>query len=198
MPVLVGNTVDFGATLELMETGVHGVLVGVGPGAACTSREVLGIGIPQVTATLDTAHARDVYRERTGRYVPIITDGGIRTGGDLAKALCAGADAVMIGSPFAGTHEAPGGGHHWGMATPNAELPRGVRVHVGQDHSLQQLLFGPTSRTDGTENLVGALRTSMATCGAQTLQEFHAARMVIAPAIKTEGKIYQLAQGSDR
>ena len=196
VPVLVGNTVDFGAALELMETGVHGVLVGVGPGAACTSREVLGIGIPQVTATLDTAHARDVYLERTGRYVPIITDGGIRTGGDLSKALCAGADAVMIGSPFAGTQEAPGRGHHWGMAAPHAELPRGVRVRVGQDHSLQQLLFGPTSRTDGTENLVGALRTSMATCGAQTVQEFHAARMVIAPAIKTEGKIYQLAQGS--
>jgi IMP dehydrogenase len=195
-PVLVGNTVDFAATLELMETGVQGVLVGVGPGAACTSREVLGIGIPQVTATLDTSYARDVYHERTGRYVPIITDGGIRTGGDVSKAICAGADAVMIGSPLAGTEGAPGRGYHWGMATPHAELPRGVRVHIGQDHTLQQLLFGPTSRTNGTENLYGALRTSMATCGATSIQEFHAARMVIAPSIKTEGKIYQIAQGT--
>jgi IMP dehydrogenase len=194
VPVLVGNTVDTDAAVELMETGVHAVLVGVGPGAACTSREVLGIGIPQVTATLDTAYARDLYYERTGRYVPIITDGGIRTGGDLSKSICAGADAVMIGSPFASTKEAPGRGYHWGMAAPHAELPRGVRVHVGQQRSLHQLLFGPTSRTDGTENLVGALRTSMATCGARTIEEFHTARMVIAPSIKTEGKIYQLAQ----
>jgi IMP dehydrogenase len=196
VPVLVGNTVDFQATLELMETGIAGVLVGVGPGAACTSREVLGIGIPQVSATLETAHARDVFLARTGRYVPIITDGGIRTGGDVAKSICAGADAVMIGSPFASTEEAPGGGYHWGMATPHATLPRGVRVRVGQPHSLQTLLFGPTSKTDGTENLVGALRTSMATCGAQSIREFHDARMVIAPSIKTEGKIYQIAQGT--
>ena len=194
VPVLVGNTVDFEATLELMEMGIAGVLVGVGPGAACTSREVLGIGIPQVSATLETAHARDVFLARTGRYVPIITDGGIRTGGDVAKAICAGADAVMIGSPFASTPEAPGRGYHWGMATPHATLPRGVRVHVGQPHSLETLLFGPTSRTDGTENLVGALRTSMATCGALAIGEFHRARMVVAPAIKTEGKIYQMAQ----
>ena len=194
IPVLVGNTVDTGAAMELMETGVHALLVGVGPGAACTSREVLGIGIPQVSATLDTAYARDLYHEQTGRYVPIITDGGIRTGGDLSKSICAGADAVMIGSPFSATKEAPGRGYHWGMATPHAELPRGVRVHVGQPRTLDTLLFGPTSRTDGTENLVGALRTSMATCGALTIPEFHAARMVIAPSIKTEGKIYQLAQ----
>lgn len=194
VPVLVGNTVDTGAALELMEMGIHAILVGVGPGAACTSREVLGIGIPQVTATLDTAYARDQYYEETGRYVPIITDGGIRTGGDISKSICAGADAVMIGSPFAATKEAPGRGYHWGMATPHAELPRGVRVHVGQPRTLGTLLFGPTSRTDGTENLVGALRTSMATCGAQTIAEFHGARMVIAPSIKTEGKIYQLAQ----
>ncbi len=194
IPVLVGNTVDYQATLELMETGVAGILVGVGPGAACTSREVLGIGIPQITASIDTAYARDEYFERTGRYVPIITDGGFRTGGDISKAICAGADAVMIGSPFAGTEEAPGRGYHWGMATPNQELPRGVRVHIGQSHSLRQLLFGPTSRTDGTENLVGALRTSMATCGAQTIRDFHTSRMVIAPSIKTEGKIYQISQ----
>lgn len=196
IPVLVGNTVDFGATLELMAMGVSGILVGVGPGSACTSREVLGIGLPQVTATVDTAHARDVYFERTGRYVSIITDGGIRTGGDFAKAICAGADAVMIGSPLAGTEEAPGHGYHWGMATPHAELPRGVRVHIGQSHTLETLLFGPTSRTDGTENLIGALRTSMSTCGATTVQEFHGARMVIAPSIKTEGKLYQFAQGT--
>jgi IMP dehydrogenase len=194
VPVLVGNTVDFSATLELMETGVHGVLIGVGPGAACTSREVLGIGMPQVSATIETAHARDVYYEATGRYVPIITDGGIRTGGDVSKSICAGADAVMIGSPFASTVGAPGRGYHWGMATPHAELPRGVRVQVGQTHSVEQLLFGPTSKTDGTENLVGALKTSMATCGAQTIKEFHDARMIIAPSIKTEGKIYQIAQ----
>jgi len=198
MPVLVGNTVDTQATIELMETGVAAILIGVGPGAACTSREVLGIGIPQVTATIDTAYARDLYFERTGRYVPIITDGGIRTGGDVSKSMAAGADAVMIGSPFASTFEAPGGGFHWGMATPNAELPRGVRVKVGQARSLETLLFGPTSRTDGTENLVGALRTSMATCGAKSIQEFHQTRMVIAPSIKTEGKIYQIAQGTAR
>ncbi|HJM76144.1 MAG TPA: GuaB3 family IMP dehydrogenase-related protein [Dehalococcoidia bacterium] len=196
IPVLVGNTVDFGATMELMETGVQGILVGVGPGAACTSREVLGIGLPQVTATLDTSHARDVFFEGTGCYVSIITDGGFRTGGDVSKAICAGADAVMIGSPLAGTEGAPGRGYHWGMATPHVELPRGVRVHMGQRHTLDQLLFGPTSRTDGTENLVGALRTSMSTCGATTIGEFHDARMVIAPSIKTEGKIYQIAQGS--
>ena len=194
VPILVGNTVDFTATLELMETGIHAVLIGVGPGAACTSREVLGIGMPQVTATIETAHARDVYFERTGRYVPIITDGGIRTGGDVAKSMCAGADAIMIGSPFAGAIGSPGRGYHWGMATPNEELPRGVRVHVGQHHTIETLLFGPTSKTDGTENLVGALRTSMATCGAITIQDFHAARMIIAPSIKTEGKIYQMAQ----
>ncbi len=194
VPVLVGNTVDFHATIELMETGIHGVLVGVGPGAACTSREVLGIGMPQVSATIETAHARDVYYEATGRYVPILTDGGIRTGGDVSKSICAGADAVMIGSPFASTLGAPGRGFHWGMATPHAELPRGVRVQVGQMHSVETLLFGPTSKTDGTENLVGALRTSMSTCGAQTIKEFHEARMIIAPSIKTEGKIYQIAQ----
>ena len=194
VPILVGNTVDFDATIELMETGIHGVLVGVGPGAACTSREVLGIGMPQVSATIETAYARDVYFERTGRYVPIITDGGLRTGGDVSKSICAGADAVMIGSPFAATEGAPGRGYHWGMATPHAELPRGVRVNVGQKHSLETLLFGPTSRTDGTENLVGALRTSMSTCGATSIKEFHSTRMIIAPSIKTEGKIYQMAQ----
>ncbi len=194
VPILVGNTVDFQATLELMETGIQGVLVGVGPGAACTSREVLGIGMPQVSATIETAYARDVYYERTGRYIPIITDGGLRTGGDVSKAICAGADAVMIGSPFASCEGSPGRGFHWGMATPHSALPRGVRVEVGQSHTAERLLFGPTSKTDGTENLVGALTTSMAACGARTISEFHDARMIIAPSIKTEGKIYQIAQ----
>ncbi len=192
MPVLVGNTVGYNAALELFQEGIAGLLVGVGPGAACTSREVLGIGVPQVTATIDCAAARDTYFEQTGRYIPIITDGGIRTGGDLCKAFAAGADAVMIGSPLAGTQEAPGRGYHWGMATPHAELPRGVRVHVGQHTTLGALLTGPTSRSDGTENLIGALRTCMGSVGAHTIKEMHDAEMIVAPAIKTEGKIYQL------
>ena len=191
IPVLVGNTVGYRAALELMEEGIAGLLVGVGPGAACTSREVLGIGVPQVTATIDCAAARDEFERRTGRRVPIITDGGIRTGGDVCKSFAAGADAVMIGSPFAGTQEAPGRGYHWGMATPHAELPRGVRVHVGRHTSLERLLHGPTSRTDGTENLAGALRTSMGSVGARNLVEMQRTEMIIAPAIKTEGKIYQ-------
>lgn len=194
IPVVVGNTVGFTATLELMRTGVAAVLVGVGPGAACTSREVLGIGVPQVTATIECAAARDYYYEETGRYVPIVTDGGIRTGGDVCKCFAAGADAVMMGSPFASTTEAPGRGYHWGMATPHAHLPRGTRVQVGVNTTLQKLLFGPTSRTDGTENLVGALRTAMGMCGAHNIREFQQAEMVIAPAIKTEGKIYQFAE----
>jgi IMP dehydrogenase len=194
IPVVVGNTVGFKATLEIMRTGVAAVLVGVGPGAACTSREVLGIGVPQVTATIDCAAARDHFYRETGRYVPIITDGGIRTGGDVCKCFVAGADGVMMGSPFAATTEAPGRGYHWGMATPHANLPRGTRVAVGVNTTIQKTLFGPTSRTDGTENLVGALRTAMGMCGAHTIREFQEAEMVVAPAIKTEGKIYQFAQ----
>ena len=194
IPVMVGNTVGFNATLEVMRTGVAAVLVGVGPGAACTSREVLGIGVPQVTATIDCAAARGQFFRETGRYVPIITDGGIRTGGDVCKCIAAGADGIMMGSPFAATTEAPGRGYHWGMATPHANLPRGTRVTVGVKTTLQKTLFGPTSRTDGTENLVGALRTAMGMCGAHNVAEFQKAEMVIAPAIKTEGKIYQFAQ----
>ena len=197
IPVVVGNTVGFKATLEIMRTGVSGVLVGVGPGAACTSREVLGIGVPQVTATIDCAAARDYYYRESGRYVPIITDGGIRTGGDVCKCFASGADGIMMGSPFAATIEAPGRGYHWGMATPHANLPRGTRVAVGVNTTLQKTLYGPTSRTDGTENLVGALRTAMGMCGARTVREFQQAEMVIAPAIKTEGKIYQFAQSND-
>jgi IMP dehydrogenase len=193
LPVVVGNCVGFAAALELMETGIEGLLVGVGPGAACTSREVLGIGVPQVTATMDCAAARDAFCARTGRYVPIVTDGGMRTGGDVCKAFASGADAVMIGSPFAQSAEAPGRGHHWGMATPHAGLPRGTRIRVGVSGTLEQILFGPTSLTNGTQNLVGALRTCMGVCGAATLREMHQVEMVIAPAIKTEGKSWQLA-----
>jgi IMP dehydrogenase len=195
VPVVVGNTVTFSATKELMETGIAAVLIGVGPGAACTSREVLGIGVPQVTATIDAAAARDTYYRETGRYVPIITDGGITNGGAMCKAFAAGADAVVLGSILAATAEAPGRGYHWGMATPNSELPRGTRVKVAIDTTLRQTLFGPTSRTDGRENLVGALRTAMGTCGARTIRDFQKTEMVIAPAIKTEGKTYQMAQG---
>ena len=194
IPVIVGNTVGYNATLEVMRTGVAAVLVGVGPGAGCTSREVLGIGVPQVTATINCAAARDAYFEESGRYVPIITDGGIRTGGDVCKSFVAGADAVMMGSPFAATTEAPGRGYHWGMATPHAELPRGTRIAVGVRTTLEKTLFGPTSRTDGTENLVGALKTAMGMCGAHTIREFQDTEMVIAPSIKTEGKIYQFEQ----
>jgi IMP dehydrogenase len=185
--------VSFSAALELMQTGVAGLLIGVGPGSACTSREVLGVGVPQVTATIDTSEARDLYYRETGRYVPIITDGGMRTGGDVCKAIASGADAVMLGSPFAQTAEAPGRGNHWGMATPHGALPRGTRVKVGVSGTIEQILFGPTSRTDGTQNLVGALRTCMGVCGATTIGEMHEVEMVIAPSIKTEGKVWQLA-----
>jgi len=193
VPVVVGNCVSYAAALELMDTGISGLLVGVGPGAACTSREVLGIGVPQVTATMDCAAARDTFMRRTGRVVPIITDGGMRTGGDVSKAFASGANAVMIGSPFAQSEEAPGRGHHWGMATPHAGLPRGTRIRVGVSGSLEQILFGPTSLTNGTQNLVGALRTCMGVCGAATIEDMHQVDMVIAPAIKTEGKVWQLA-----
>ncbi|MDO8615386.1 MAG: GuaB3 family IMP dehydrogenase-related protein [Dehalococcoidia bacterium] len=194
VPVVVGNTVTFQATKELMETGVAGILVGVGPGAICTSREVLGVGVPQVTATMDCAAARDQHYRETGRYVPVITDGGMRNGGDICRALAAGADAVMLGTAFARTEEAPAKGYSWGMSTGHAELPRGLRIRPGVETTLDRLLFGPTSRTDGTENLVGAIRTCMGVCGAQTIGEFHEAELIVAPSIKTEGKVYQLAR----
>ncbi len=194
MPIVVGNCVSYNACFELMETGIAGVLVGVGPGAACTSREVLGIGVPQITATIDCAAARDEYFKETGKYVPIITDGGLRKGGDVCKSFAAGTDAVMIGSPFARTKEAPGRGYHWGMSHPHPALPRGTRIKVGTTTTLEKLLFGPTSVVHGTENLVGALRTAMGFCGAATIQEFHSAEMVIAPSIVTEGKSYQMTQ----
>lgn len=194
IPVIVGNTVGFQATKELMETGIAGVLVGVGPGAICTSREVLGVGVPQITATIECAAARDAHYRETGRYIPIITDGGMRNGGDVCKALVAGADAVMLGTSFARTEEAPAKGYAWGMSTGHAALPRGVRIHPGVDTTLDRLLYGPTSRTNGTENLVGAIQTCMGMVGAQTITEFHDAELIVAPSIKTEGKVYQLAQ----
>ncbi len=194
MPVIVGNCVSYTACLELMRTGIHGVLIGVGPGAACTSREVLGIGVPQITATIDSAAARDQYQKESGRYVPVITDGGFRKGGDVCKAIAAGADGVMIGSIFAQAEGSPGHGYHWGMANPHGTLPRGTRIKVGTSGTLEQILFGPTSLTDGSQNLVGALRTSMGVCGAANVREMHKAEMVIAPAITTEGKSWQLAQ----
>ena len=194
VPVLVGNCVTYSAARELMETGVDGILVGVGPGAACTTREVVGVGVPQVTATLDCASAREDYFRRTGKYVVLITDGGIRTGGDLCKAIAAGADAVMLGTPMAQAEEAPGRGYNWGMANPHPELPRGTRIKVGTKGSLSSILFGPTSMTDGTQNLVGALKVAMGMCGAFTIRDLHKAEMVIAPAIRTEGKTFQAAQ----
>ncbi|OGO20177.1 MAG: inosine 5-monophosphate dehydrogenase, partial [Chloroflexi bacterium RBG_16_50_9] len=194
MPIVVGNCVSYGACLELMGTGIAGILVGVGPGAACTSREVLGLGVPQITATIDCAAARDEYFRQSGRYVPIITDGGFRKGGDVCKAIAAGADAVMLGSILAQAKESPGLGYHWGMSHPHPALPRGTRIKVGTTGTLEQILFGPTSVTDGSQNLVGALRTAMGFCGAATIQEMHQAEMVIAPAIVTEGKSWQMTQ----
>ncbi len=196
MPVVVGNCVSFNACLELMETGISAVLVGVGPGAACTTREVLGIGVPQITATMDCAAARDKYLKDSGRYVPIVTDGGFRKGGELCKAFAAGADAAMLGSIFAQTKEAPGLGYHWGMSHPHPALPRGTRIKVGTTGTLKQILFGPTSVTDGSQNLVGSLRTAMGVCGASTIKEMHQVEMVIAPAITTEGKSWQLSRPS--
>lgn len=195
VPVVVGNCVGFNTSLELMETGISGLLVGVGPGATCTTREVVGIGVPQVTATLDCAAAREEYFRRSGRYVPIFTDGGIRTGGDLCKSIACGADGVMLGTPLSQAKEAPGLGYNWGMASPHPVLPRGTRIKVGTKGSLKQILFGPTSVTDGTQNLIGALQLAMGVCGAFTIKDMHKAEVIIAPAIKTEGKMFQMLQG---
>ena len=194
VPVVVGNCVGYSTALELMETGISGLLVGVGPGAACTTREVVGVGVPQVTATMDCAAAREEYFNRTGKRVTVITDGGIRTGGDLCKALAAGADGVMLGTPFAQAQEAPGGGYNWGMANPHPELPRGTRINVGTKGTLKEILYGPTSVTDGTQNLMGALKVALGMCGAMNIAEFQKTEMIIAPSIKTEGKIFQLTR----
>jgi IMP dehydrogenase len=194
IPVIAGNAVTYDQSLELMETGVDALLVGVGPGAACTTRGVLGVGVPQVTATVDCASARDFYFKKSGRYVPIITDGGMRNGGDICKALACGSDAVMVGSAFAKAKEAPGRGYHWGMAYPHSSLPRGTRIYVGTTGTLEQILFGPAQTDDGSQNLMGAITTCMGTLGAKTLKEFQMAEIIIAPSIQTEGKIFQQVQ----
>jgi IMP dehydrogenase len=192
VPILVGNCVGYDVATEIMETGIHGILIGVGPGAACTTREVTGVGIPQVTATMDCALARDDFFQRTGKYIPIITDGGIRTGGELCKAIASGADAVMIGTPLAQSKEAPGQGFNWGMASPHPALPRGTRVNVGVKGTLKELFYGPSSVSNGTQNLVGALKACMGMVGALNIKDMHSAEVVVAPSIKTEGKHYQL------
>lgn len=194
IPVIVGNCVTKNAALELMESGIDGLLVGVGPGAACTTREVVGVGMPQVSATIQCAAARNEYMRLKGRYVSVITDGGVRTGGDLCKAIVSGADAVMLGTPLALSEEAPGKGFNWGMATPHAVLPRGTRIHGGLRGTLDQILFGPTAFNDGTQNLIGALKECMGMCGALTIQDMHKAQLIIAPSIKTEGKSFQARQ----
>ena len=194
IPVIVGGCASYQTALHLMRTGAVGVLVGVGPGAACTTRGVLGIGVPQATAIADAAGARMEHLRETGRYVHVIADGGMRTGGDIAKAIACGADAVMIGSPLATAYEAPGRGHHWGMATFHPDLPRGTRVATKRIGTLEEILVGPAHENDGTLNLFGALRTSMATTGYADLKEFQKAEVVVAPAIKTEGKREQQAQ----
>lgn len=194
IPVILGNCVTYEVTLELMKAGAAGVLVGIGPGAACTSRGVLGVGVPQATAVSDCAAARDDYQRETGRYVPVIADGGLVTGGDICKSIASGANAVMIGSPFARAAEAPGRGFHWGMATPSPVLPRGTRIQVGTTGSLEQILRGPAQLDDGTHNLLGALKTSMGTLGAKDLEGMQQVEVVIAPSLLTEGKVYQKAQ----
>ena len=191
IPVAVGNTTNAEAAFALMEQGAAAVFVGVGPGAACTTREVLGIGVPQVTAISDVAAARDAYAAETGRYVPVVADGGMRRGGELAKAIAAGADALMIGSPLARAAEAPGRGTNWGMAAPSPTLPRGTRIRVGTTGTLERILFGPAHVTDGSENLAGALRQSMAALGARTIREMQGVEMVYAPSVQTEGKSWQ-------
>lgn len=192
IPVAVGNTTNAEAAYLLMEQGAAAIFVGVGPGAACTTREVLGIGVPQVTAIADVAAARDAYRAETGRHIPVVADGGMKRGGDIAKAIAAGADAVMLGSPIARAVEAPGRGTNWGMAAPSPILPRGTRIRVGTSGPLAQILDGPSHVTDGTQNLMGALRQSMAALGARTIREMQDVEIVYAPAIVTEGKSWQL------
>jgi len=195
VPVVVGGCASYHTGLHLMRTGAAGVLVGVGPGAACTTRGVLGIGVPQATAIADVAAARSQHMLETGEYVRVIADGGMRNGGDVSKAIACGADAVMIGSPLARAHEAPGRGFHWGMATFHPTLPRGARVATTQNGTLEEILVGPARENDGTFNLMGGLRTSMATCGYQDIAEFNRAELMIAPSLQTEGKQLQSSQG---
>ncbi|NEN92038.1 MAG: GuaB3 family IMP dehydrogenase-related protein [Okeania sp. SIO3H1] len=194
IPVVLGNCVTYEVALNLMKVGAAGVLVGIGPGAACTSRGVLGVGVPQATAVADCAAARNDYYQETGNYVPVIADGGLITGGDICKCIACGADGVMIGSPIARASEAPGRDYHWGMATPSPVLPRGTRIRVGTTGTIKQILRGPALLDDGTHNLLGALKTSMATLGAKDLKEMQQVEVVIAPSLLTEGKVYQKAQ----
>jgi IMP dehydrogenase len=194
VPVVLGGCASYSTGLHLMRTGCAGVLVGVGPGAACTTRGVLGIGVPQATAIADVAAARSQNMLETGEYVRVIADGGMRTGGDVAKAIACGADAVMVGSPLARAYEAPGHGFHWGMATFHPTLPRGARVRTTQNGSLEEIITGPARENDGTFNLMGALRTSMATCGYQDIAEFNRAELMVAPSLQTEGKHLQREQ----
>jgi len=194
IPVVVGGCASYSTGLHLMRTGAVAVLVGVGPGAACTTRGVLGIGVPQATAIADVAAARSQNMLETGEYVNVIADGGMRNGGDISKAFACGADAVMIGSPLARAYEAPGHGYHWGMATFHPELPRGARVKTSQNGSLEQILLGPAHENDGTFNLMGSLRTSMATCGYEDIPSFHRAEVIVAPSLQTEGKQLQRDQ----
>lgn len=194
VPVIVGGCASYSTALHLMRTGAAGVLVGVGPGAACTTRGVLGVGVPQATAIADAAGARIRYLDETGRYVHVIADGGMRTGGDVAKAIACGADAVMIGSPLSAASEAPGRGFHWGMATFHPTLPRGARVEVGELGTLEEILIGPASENDGRRNLFGALRVSMATCGYSDVKEFQKAEVMVAPSLQSEGKALQRSQ----
>ena len=194
IPVILGNCVTYEVALNLMKAGAAAVLVGIGPGAACTSRGVLGVGVPQATAIADCAAARERYFEETGHYVSIIADGGLITGGDICKCIACGADGVMIGSPFARAAEAPGRSYHWGMATPSPVLPRGTRIRVGTTGTLEQILRGPAQLDDGTHNLLGALQTSMGTLGAKNIREMQQVEVVIAPSLLTEGKVYQKAQ----
>ncbi len=194
VPVIIGNCVTYDVALELMKTGANGLLIGIGPGTACTTRGVLGIGIPQVTATVDCAAARDDYFKKTKRYVSIITDGGMATGGDICKAFASGADAVMLGNAFVRAKEAPGKGYHWGMATPHPNLPRGTRIRVGTSGTLEEIIYGPARTDDGTQNLVGALMTSMGGVGASNIKQMQKTEIIIAPSIQTEGKVYQIAQ----
>jgi len=194
IPLIIGNSVTYQVALELMATGISGLLIGIGPGSACTTRGVIGVGVPQVTAICDSRAARDTYYKKTKRYVPIIADGGMSTGGDVCKAFACGSDAVMVGSAFARTIEAPGRGFHWGMATPHANLPRGTRIKVGTTGTLEEILFGPAKLDDGTQNLVGAVRTCMGNVGAKNIKELQKTEIIIAPAIRTEGKLFQAAQ----
>ena len=192
IPVIVGNCVTYETAMELIEAGASGLLIGVGPGAACTTREVTGVGIPQVTATMNCSTARDDYFKKTGKYIPIITDGGIRTGGDMCKSLVSGADAVMLGTPLAQSSEAPGKGFNWGMASPHPDLPRGTRIDIGTKCSLKKLLFGPASVHNGTQNFIGALKVCMGMLGTKAIKEMHNSEIVISPSLKTEGKSYQI------